>query len=178
MAGLCWWADIFVETMKIFSFAALLLGVSLHGQTAPAPADDIGHRLLAQMVEALGGPAWLNLKEIEEDGRIASFSHGAPTGSNVQFFDFKRLPNQERIEYARPRDLMPGSVRDVIQVWTADQGYEVTYKGKKPLLALQVEEYNRLRKAYDSRGRAGVDAAAGGRGRLRGDVAGGAAAGG
>ena len=134
--------------MKLLPLAALLLAATLHAQTAPltGSTEDKGHRLLAQMVEALGGPTWLNLKEIEEDGRIASFSHNAPTGSNVQFFDFKRIPNQERIEYARPRDLMPGSVRDVIQVWTADQGYEVTYKGKKPLLPLQVEEYNRLRR--------------------------------
>lgn len=127
----------------------MLLAASLQTPAPPAPAptvpDDRGRRLLNQMVEALGGPAWLNLQQVEEDGRVAAFSHNAPTGSNVQFFDFRHLPNQERIEYARPRDLMPGSIRDIIQVWTADQGYEVTYKGKQPLLPKLVEEYLRLR---------------------------------
>ncbi len=113
---------------------------------APAPGDDRGRRLLDQMVEALGGPAWLNLQDVEEDGRVATFFHGQPTGSNVQFFDFKHLPMQERIEYAKPRDLMPGSVRDVVEVWTADKGYEVTYKGKKELIPKQIEDYNRLRR--------------------------------
>jgi hypothetical protein len=114
-------------------------------QTA-IPGDDRGRKLLDQMVEALGGETWLNLQDVEEDGRVAAFFHGQPTGSNVQFFDYKHLPTQERIEYAKPRDIMPGSIRDVVEVWTPDKGYEVTYKGKKELLPKQIEDYNRLRR--------------------------------
>ena len=120
-------------------------GGSVQGPGSSLGEGDKGRRLLDQMVEALGGQAWLNLKDYEEDGRIAGFSKGQPTGSNVQFFEFYRLPVGERIEFARPRDIMPGSTRDVVQVWTADNGYEVTYKGKKPLETKLVEEYLRVR---------------------------------
>ena len=130
---------------------ATAVSMKVPGPSVQAPASssmgegDKGRRLLDQMVEALGGQAWLGLKDYEEDGRIAAFSKGAPTGSNVQFFEFYRLPIGERIEFATPRNIMPGSTRDVVQVWTADNGYEVTYKGKKPLETKLVEEYLRVR---------------------------------
>ena len=41
--------------------------------------------------------------------------------------------------------ITPGKKIDVVQIWLADQGYEVTYKGQTPLPADQVEDYYRRR---------------------------------
>ncbi|RXH58903.1 hypothetical protein [Granulicella sibirica] len=118
-------------------------GVAQSGETSPQSKK--GQMLLDQMVTALGGQAWVEMKQWEEDGRIAAFFRNEPNGSNVQFFDYKREPLSERIEFATPKNLMPGSVRDVVQVWTPVMGYEVTYKGRKELPEKQVTEYNRRR---------------------------------
>jgi hypothetical protein len=129
--------------MKKFVLVALLMmGMQARAQDA---GSNRGQILLDQMVAALGGPAWLNLVFTEEVGRVAAFEHGRPTGSNVLFYEYRREPGMVRIEYSRPRDLMPGSVKDVVIVWTNDNGFEVTYKGKKPLLEKDVAEYNRNR---------------------------------
>ena len=100
--------------------------VTAGGGSVQAPGSmgegDKGRRLLNEMVAALGGDTWLNLKGYEEDGRVAAFSKGQPTGSNVQFFEYFKLPVGERIEFATPRAIMPGSTRDIVQVWTADNG--------------------------------------------------------
>jgi hypothetical protein len=39
--------------------------------------------------------------------------------------------------------IMPGKKIDVVQIWTAGHGYEITYKGKTDLPKDQVEEYYR-----------------------------------
>lgn len=112
---------------------------------AQGSQDERGKALMDQMVAALGGQAWLNLVSSEEVGRVASFDKGTPTGSNVLFYEYRREPGMVRIEYSRTRDIMPGSVKDVVVIWTKDNGYEITFKGKKPLLEKDVAEYNRNR---------------------------------
>jgi hypothetical protein len=131
--------------MRVAGLLVVVLGLGVAWGQDPAAQDNKGQKMLDQMVAALGGDAWLKVHDIEEDGRVAAFFHGQPTGSNVQFFDFKHIPVGERIEYARTRDIMPGSVKDDVVVWTADAGFEVTYKGKKPLLPKDVDEYKRQR---------------------------------
>jgi hypothetical protein len=128
--------------MKKLLLAALLL-VSMGA--GAQEQDKRGQALLDQMVAALGGDAWLHLVYSEEVGRVASFEHGRPTGSNVLFYEYRREPGMVRIEYSRTRDILPGSVKDVVILWNATNGYEITYKGKRPLLEKDVAEYNRNR---------------------------------
>jgi hypothetical protein len=130
--------------MKKLLLLALLIA-AVHAPAQDTPPDPRGQKLLNQMVEALGGPVWVNLVYTEEVGRVASFEHGQPTGSNVLFYEYRRDPGMVRIEYSRTRDILPGSVKDVVIIWNATNGYEITYKGKKPLLEKDVAEYNRNR---------------------------------
>ena len=110
-----------------------------------------GRELLDQMVTALGGPAWLNRQTASVLGRSAAFFRDQPTGITVQFEEYFQYPNaghpsSERVEFISPKGvILPGTKRDVVQVWTADQGYELTYKGKTTLPKDQVEDYLRRR---------------------------------
>ena len=100
--------------------------------------DKRGRKLLDQMVEALGGDAWLNRRSALLHGHTASFFRGAPTLNVIDFWDYKQFPlsgqpELDRIEFTKKRD--------VVQIWTSSNGYEITYKGNKPLPADQVKEY-------------------------------------
>ncbi len=120
--------------------------------TPPVSADSQDQRgrvLLDQMVKALGGPLWLNRRDVQMTGHTASFFRGQPTVS-VNFTLYRSFANgthgeEERIEFATPRMLLHGEVHDVVQVWTADQGWEITYKGKTPLPREQVQDHLRRR---------------------------------
>jgi hypothetical protein len=138
----------------MYRWAILLLaGALLRPMAARAQASEIpsaappqdaaqtperrGRQLLDQMVAALGGPLWLNRTTLYEEGHTASFFRGEPNGSVVDFWRFTQLPvggkpAVERLEYTKKRD--------VVQIWTSDNGYEVTYKGNKPLPRPQVED--------------------------------------
>lgn len=141
---------------------ALLLPASLHAQardlqdaSPPLPNNQTqeqrGRQLLDQMVAALGGPAWLSRHTATELGRTAAFFRGAPTGATIDFNESRQFrtesqPPLERIGFLTDKSMiLPGKKIDVVQIWTADNGYEITYKGKNPLPKDQVEDYLRRR---------------------------------
>ncbi len=109
-------------------------------QTQGVDQDKRGRLLLEQMVTALGGESWLSRKTVLLRGNTAAFFHGAPTLSTTPYWDYVQFPDAshadlERIEFTKKRD--------VVQIWTTSNGYEVTYKGTKPLPADQVADHLR-----------------------------------
>ena len=111
--------------------------------TSPtSPGDQENARkaraLLDQAIQALGGPAFLNIHDMQEEGRTYSFHHGQPTSNGVLFWRFLEYPNKERIEITKQRD--------VAYIYTVDKGYEVTYKGPHPIETKDLEDYLRRRR--------------------------------
>jgi hypothetical protein len=120
-------------------------------QPAGETPEQRGHKLLDEMVEALGGDAWLHRHNLREYGRIARFFRGAPTGIVIDFnaihqFPGDNRPEAERIGFLTDKSIiLPGKKIDVVQIWTGDGGYEITYKGKNSLPREQVEDFYRRR---------------------------------
>ena len=109
-------------------------------QTQGVEQDKRGRILLGQMVTALGGDAWLDRRTALLHGNTAAFFRGAPTLSTTPFWEYIQFPDAthadlERIEFTKKRD--------VVQIWTSSNGYEITYKGNKPLPADQVADHLR-----------------------------------
>ena len=99
------------------------------------------------MVAALGGEAWLNRQEWIVYGRVARFYKGQPEASAPQFEEYHRAdPFGERIvTISHYGALIATDHADVAEVWTGENGYEITYKGTRPLPAKDVEEFQRWR---------------------------------
>ena len=57
--------------------------------------------LLQQMIQALGGDAWLNAPGYELVGRTSGFYQGRPTGAIADFFDYRQPPDKERVELGK-----------------------------------------------------------------------------
>jgi hypothetical protein len=112
-----------------------------------------GRTLLDEMVKALGGDAWLNRKDMQASGRTASFFHNEANPYVIEYDYWRRFPasgqpEAERLGFLTDKSaIFPGKKIDVVQVWTATNGYEVTYKGRTELPKDQVEDYER-RKAH------------------------------
>ena len=161
----------FARPLLSAAFALTLFSATpslLYGQASEIPSaaptsgsmspEQHGRQLLDQMVVALGGPAWTHRRTASVLGRTATFFRSQPTGITINFaeyFQYPAIPGTtesaprgaaERIEFISPKGvILPGTKRDVVQVWTADQGYELTYKGKTTLPREQVEDYLRRR---------------------------------
>jgi hypothetical protein len=120
--------------------------------TAQAPADAAGggqgRKLLAEMVTALGGDAWLNRQDWIFYGRAATFYKGQPHEDAPQIEEYYRAqPFAERVVIITYSGvIISTNHRDIAEVWNADNGYEITYKGTKPLPAKDVGDYERRHK--------------------------------
>lgn len=115
----------------------------------PAPADKIpvdkaaldnAHKakaLIDQGIQALGGQAYLTIRDFEQQGRGYSFHHGRPGGGDV-FWSFNEFPDKERVEYTKERD--------IARVFVGEKGYEITYKGPHPVEPKDLVDYLRQRR--------------------------------
>jgi hypothetical protein len=112
-------------------------------QSQSVPAADLenarkARALLEQAIQALGDGTYLNIHDVEEEGRSYSFFHGRPTSNGVVFWRFLEYPDKERIEVTKERD--------VAYVYVADKGYEITYKGPRGVEKKDLDDYLRHRK--------------------------------
>ena len=106
-----------------------------------------GRELMEAMVAALGGEAWLGRKTWVMQGRVAKFYKGQAEVGSPEFGEYGRMnPFGERfVVVSHYGALVAKDHRDVAQVWTADGGWEITYKGSRALGAKAVEDFERGR---------------------------------
>jgi hypothetical protein len=119
-------------------------------QKAPeAPGENRGRKLLDQMVQALGGDAWLNRKDWIAVGKAATFYKGSANPYVTEFERYYRMePYGERVVIVSKMGIfIPTTKRDIAEVWTLDDGYEITFRGKKELPKDDVADY-KLRRAH------------------------------
>jgi len=94
--------------------------------------------LIDQAIAALGGQAYLNVRNMQQQGRTYSFHHGRPTSNGVLYWRFAEFPEKERVEVTKERD--------VAELYIGDKGYEITYKGAHPMEAKDLTDYLRRRR--------------------------------
>ncbi|MDE3200424.1 MAG: hypothetical protein KGN79_05825 [Acidobacteriota bacterium] len=125
------WAFVIALTMPIFVQAQNA------GMNDAAKNADQARTLLNQMVQALGGQAWLNQKNVMQRGQIAAFFHNEPNLGTTEIWMFHQWPDKDRIEVTKHRD--------VVDFFLGNEGWEVTYRGKKPMVKEQLDDFLRRR---------------------------------
>ncbi len=113
-------------------------------QTSPDTNDpQAGRKLLDRMVEALGGAAWLNRTDYTADGQAGTFYKGTANPYVMKFERYIRLDpfGERQVIVSKQGVFIPTTKRDVAEIWTTDNGYEVTYRGKKALPQKDVDEF-------------------------------------
>ncbi len=154
MVGRCWLANRWRGVLV----AWVMLGTALGAQSVPPGTGSVGapgthaaapedsdakcRKLLAAMVEALGGQKWLSLKDTFLNGRTSGFFQGKPTGAITDFYSLRTPPTpqvqgQERVEYTKKRD--------IVSIFNPSAAWEITYRGKRALPEDQASDYFRRR---------------------------------
>ncbi len=89
------------------------------------------------MIQALGGEAYLTLRDMKVEGRSYAFYHGKPSGLGVVFWRYWEWPDKDRYDLTKERD--------IVDLYVGDKGYETTYKGTVTLDPKLLDEYLRRR---------------------------------
>lgn len=93
--------------------------------------------VLEAMVEALGGQKWLDIKNREQHGHIAAFHHGQPNLGTMEVTEYHMWPDHDRINVDKHGDW--------VDVFEGNNGWEITFRGKKPMEKEQLDEFLRRR---------------------------------
>ncbi len=126
---------------KPLAALTLLLAISVVAQTSPAPnANENAQKartILNEMIQALGGPAYLNVQDMQQEGRSYAYYNGKPNSLGVLFWRSWKFPDKDRTELTKQRD--------VVYIFNGDKGYEVSYKGTAAAEPDSLHDYLRRR---------------------------------
>jgi hypothetical protein len=122
---------------------------------AAKPADsrqEQGKQLVLESLKVLGGDAFLKVRNLTLEGRAYSFYRQNLSGLAV----FTRYENFEPLQPDAPADWLPVSRRDVYTeegdyyaLYKNGQGWEVTFRGARPLPEERIDEYrDAMRRNY------------------------------
>jgi hypothetical protein len=117
--------------MRIFAVVCLFVA-SLYGQQNPAAQPAITEQsnqqkaraVIDQMIQVLGGQAYLTVQDYYAEGRSGSFHNETLAGYGL-YYRFWKWPDKDRIELTKERD--------IVQLYLGDLAYEITYRGIHPL---------------------------------------------
>ncbi len=112
---------------------------NLSGQTSSNPSGNVAdanqqkaRAVLNKMIETLGGPAYLNVQDLQGEVRYGSFYHGTSNGSNI-YYRYWQWPDKDRREFTK--------ARDIVILHTGDKGFETTFRGTKAEDPEQLRRY-------------------------------------
>jgi hypothetical protein len=111
--------------LKIFLALAVTASALAQTQTAPAPAAQPdanaqqARQILDKCIKALGGDAYLNIRNIKQTGRGYGFHHNEAAGVGTLFTRYYQYPDKERYDIDK----------DWYIIHTGDKGYETTFRG-------------------------------------------------
>ena len=121
----------------------VLLAASAYAQgtaSTAAPESENSKKartILKQMIDALGGRAYLGVHDMEQEGRTYSFYNGKPNSLGTVFWRSWKFPDKEKVELTKQRD--------VSYIYNGDNGYEVSYKGTAAAEPEALRDYLRRR---------------------------------
>ncbi len=124
------------------ALAAVLLAMPQATRTQTADKAEAQNAQKARaaldaMVQAMGGQAWLDIKNEMLHGHVAAFYQGKPDLGTTELWEFHAWPDKDRTEVTKHRD--------VVEFFVGREGWEVTYRGKKPIPKEDVDDFLRRR---------------------------------
>ncbi len=112
-----------------------------------------GKQILTDLIDALGGPGYTEVRESQCQGRRVLFGHNGEPIGNIEFADYRRYPDKDRTEYiGKGRntilqsligldglDFAHGGI--VITLYNGDHGWTFDRSGVNELPATSISEF-------------------------------------
>ncbi|HEY2350877.1 MAG TPA: hypothetical protein VGH83_00085 [Candidatus Acidoferrum sp.] len=129
-----------------WAFAIVAVSTAFSAAAAPPPQNPDtmlpeqsvakARYILNDLVNALGGPAYLESRERECDGRRAQFGHNGELEGFIDFKDYWIYPDKHRVDYSKKRN--------IIDVFNGNQGWSMDRSGVSEEPAQSVSDFEHL----------------------------------
>ena len=90
-------------------------------------------QILAQMLDAMGGQAYMRVREMQCSGRLSHFGHNNDLTSYLEFKDYWRYPDKNRTDY--------GKKGNIIDLFNGKEGWTMDHDGVSEEPADRVDEF-------------------------------------
>jgi hypothetical protein len=108
--------------------AAFWLAVLFASNASPQNPDTLmpeasaakAKQILQQLIDAFGGPTYLDIRDSDCEGRLARFGHNGELTGYTNFKDYWRYPDANRTDYSKKGVIINLYVGD--KGWTLDKG--------------------------------------------------------
>lgn len=142
-----------VVLVAIFFVAASVAWGQNPDTIAPEESTAMAKRIVNQVIQAMGGPAYLGMSERQCDGRRALIGHNGELSGYIGLKDSWRYPDKERTDYvAHSRNTLLGyliGVQDldithggtVITLFSGDQGWIMDRGGVSEMPVTSVSQF-------------------------------------
>ncbi len=92
-----------------------------------------GKQILDQLITALGGPTYLDIRESSCEGRLAQFGHSGELTGYTNFRVYWRYPDKNRTDYSKKGV--------IVNVYNGDKGWTLDRGGVSELSAVAVADF-------------------------------------
>jgi outer membrane lipoprotein-sorting protein len=99
----------------------------------PEEREAKGKQVLNQLITALGGPTYLDIRESNCDGRLAQFGHAGELTGYTNFKVYWRYPDKNRTDFSKKGV--------IVNVYNGDQGWTLDRGGVSELGATAVADF-------------------------------------
>ena len=121
--------------------AAALLAALFSPLAAPQNPDTLmpeastakAKQILQQLIDALGGPTYLDIRDSDCEGRLARFGHNGEMTGYTLFKDYWRYPDTNRTDYSKKGV--------IINLYSGDKGWTLDKSGVSELSAASIADF-------------------------------------
>ncbi len=119
-----------IESMFLKSVLFVVLFTTLRAQNA---APNKGKQIVDQAIQALGGERFLNLHTRHTNARLYSFFHDRMSGYDIAniYTEYRDNKASKGVQL-REREVL-GKHQDYSYLFNEDQGFDITFRGARPL---------------------------------------------
>jgi hypothetical protein len=90
-------------------------------------------QVLQKLIDAFGGPTYLDIRDSDCEGRLARFGHNGELSGYTNFKDYWRYPDANRTDYSKKGV--------VINLYVGDKGWTLDKSGVSELSAASVADF-------------------------------------
>ena len=108
-----------IASLLAASFPRLVSGQNPENMM-PAEREAKGRQILDQLITALGGPTYLDIRESSCEGRLAQFGHSGEMTGYTNFKVYWRFPDKNRTDFSKKGVIV--NVYNGDKGWTLDRG--------------------------------------------------------
>jgi hypothetical protein len=116
---------------------ALLCGGSASAQNpdtlTPEASTAKANQILQQLIDAFGGPTYLDIRDSDCEGRLARFGHSGELTGYTNFKDYWRYPDANRTDYSKKGV--------IINLYVGDKGWTLDKSGVSELSAASIADF-------------------------------------